>query len=112
MKAYVAIRSLNKCKWIGGLRVDYIIPSVPMENCESKDFQATNYPDKTVFVSITTGYSKCSFDVRKDVRLLEEMSAKLFIHSSCGRDEKRGAEEQHYNKGRKDEDSTNNPTLG
>ena len=103
--AYVAIRSLNKCEWIGGLTIpsipDYTIPSIPKEDCESKDYWATKFPDKTVFVSITTlpHYYKCSFDIRKDVRLVQEIKAKLFIHSSCGRDENGGAEEQQIKKG-------------
>ena len=108
-KAYVGIRSLNKCELKKGLRLETTTSLFSMEDCESKDYWATNYPDKTVFVSIKTGDLQCSFDVRKDVRLFHDNSAKLFIHSSCGRDENGGAEEQQNKNGRKDKDSSNNP---
>ena len=110
MKANIGIKSLNKCKWIGGLRIDNTWPTISLGDCESKDYWATNYPDKTVFVSIKTGDLQCSFDVRKDVRLFHDNSAKLFIHSSCGRDENGGAEEQQNNNGGKDKNSSKNPT--
>ena len=70
-----------------------------MEECESTDYWATTYPGQTVFVSIITEYSHCSFNTRKDVRLVDEVSAKLFIHSSCGRNENGGALVQKKNNG-------------
>ena len=70
-----------------------------MEECKSTDYWATTYPGQTVFVSIITEYSHCSFNTRKDVRLVDEVSAKLFIHSSCGRNENGGALVQKKNNG-------------
>ena len=97
MLAFVELKSLNKCEEIPGLRLDNTLAWFHMEDCESKDYWAINYHDRTVFVSIIAGASQCSFDTRKDARLVEDISAKLFIYSSCPRDEKEKPEVQHRN---------------
>ena len=107
IKAYVGIKSLNKCEEIEGLKLDSTTFYFHLEDCENKDFWATTYPGQTVFVSINTKDSQCSFDLKAtDVELVEEISAKLLIHSSCGQDENGGAVEQ-TNSGGKDEESNN-----
>ena len=97
MLAFVELKSLNKCEEITGLRVVNTISLFEIEDCENKDYWAINYSGQTVFVSIVAGSSQCSLDTRKDARLVEDISAKLFIYSSCPRDEKEKPEVQHRN---------------
>ena len=109
MKAYIGIKSFNKCEEITGLRTAGQGIVFSKENCGSEDYWATKYPGRTIFVSITD--SHCTWAFTKYVRLYDDISAKLFVHSSCGRDENGGAVEQQNNNEIKVQEKNNNPTT-